>query len=42
MTDLLNHLIDAGEVMTSVDIEGGWREIDTTQDLERAKAIVTW
>ena len=42
VTDLLNHLIDAGEVMTSVDIEGGWREIDTTQDLERAKAIVTW
>ncbi len=42
LTDLLNHLIAAGEEMRSVDIEGGWREIDTTQDLERARAIVDW
>jgi len=42
VTHLLNHLIEAGEEMRSVDIEGGWREIDTTQDLERARAIVDW
>ena len=42
LTDLLNHLIGLGEVMTSVEIEGGWREIDTTQDLERARQIVDW
>ncbi len=42
LTDLLNHLLDAGESMTSVDIDGGWREIDTTQDLERARKIVDW
>jgi phosphoenolpyruvate phosphomutase len=43
LTDLLNHLIDSrGERMQSVDIDGGWREIDTPQDLERARAIVDW
>jgi choline kinase len=42
LTDLLNHLIAAGETLTAVDIDGGWREIDTTQDLERAHAIVDW
>ena len=42
LTDLLNHLIALGEVMHPVDIQGGWREIDTTQDLERAKQIVDW
>jgi choline kinase len=42
VTHLLNHLIDAGEEMRSVDIDGGWREIDTTQDLERARRIVDW
>jgi L-glutamine-phosphate cytidylyltransferase len=39
LTDLLNHLIDQGEVMTSVDIDGGWREIDTPEDLERARQM---
>jgi phosphoenolpyruvate phosphomutase len=42
LTHLLNHLIEAGEEMRSVDIDGGWREIDTTQDLERARALVDW
>lgn len=42
LTDLLNDLIARGERMGSVDIDGGWREIDTTQDLERARAIVDW
>jgi choline kinase len=42
LTDLLNHLIDAGERMEAVEIDGGWREIDTTQDLDRARAIVDW
>jgi choline kinase len=42
LTDLLNHLIAQGETLRPVDIEGGWREIDTTQDLERARALVDW
>ena len=42
LTDLLNHLIGMGEIMRSVDIDGGWREIDTTQDYERALALVDW
>ena len=40
LTDLLNHLISSGEELRSVDIDGGWREIDTPQDLERAREIV--
>ena len=42
LTDLLNDLIDDGEVMRPAFIDGGWREIDTVEDLERAKPIVTW
>jgi phosphoenolpyruvate phosphomutase len=40
VTDLLNHLIADGADLRAVDIHGGWREIDTVQDLERARAIV--
>src|SRR5262249_53377327 len=42
LTDLLNDLIDSGEVMRPAFIDGGWREIDTVQDLERARQIVDW
>jgi len=42
VTDLLNDLIDGGEVMRPAFIDGGWREIDTVEDLERAKAVVSW
>jgi choline kinase len=42
VTDLLNDLIDGGEVMRAAFIDGGWREIDTVEDLERAKAVVSW
>jgi choline kinase len=42
LTDLLNDLIDSGEVMRPAFIDGGWREIDTVEDLERAKAVVSW
>jgi L-glutamine-phosphate cytidylyltransferase len=42
LTDLLQHLIDGGERMTPVYIDGMWREIDTVQDLERAERQVTW
>jgi choline kinase len=42
VTDLLNDLIDSGEVMRPVFIDGGWREIDTVEDLERARAVVSW
>ncbi len=40
LTDLLQHLIDAGQPLTPVTIRGQWREIDTVQDLERAQALV--
>jgi choline kinase len=40
LTDLLQHMIDAGEPMVPVWIDGQWREIDTVQDLERAEATV--
>lgn len=42
VTDLLNDLIDSGEVLRPAFIDGGWREIDTVEDLERAKAVVSW
>jgi choline kinase len=42
LTDLLNDLIESGEIMRPAFIDGGWREIDTVEDLERAKAVVRW
>lgn len=42
VTDLLNDLIDSGTAMHPVFIDGGWREIDTVEDLERAKSVVSW
>lgn len=40
LTDLLQHLIDAGEPVEAVPIRGQWREIDTVQDLGRARALL--
>jgi L-glutamine-phosphate cytidylyltransferase len=40
LTDLLQHLIDGGERMMPVYIDGMWREIDTVQDLHRAEETV--
>ncbi len=37
LTDMLQELIDQGHVVNSIDIRGGWQEIDTPQDLERAR-----
>jgi choline kinase len=42
LTDLLNDLIEGGETMRPAFIDGGWREIDTVEDLERAKSVVSW
>jgi choline kinase len=42
VTDLLNDLIASGEVVRPAFIDGGWREIDTVQDLERAREVVNW
>jgi choline kinase len=39
MTDMIQELVDNGYLVHSVDIKGGWMEIDTTQDLERARGI---
>jgi choline kinase len=39
MTDMIQEIVDMGSVVESVDIEGGWREIDTPQDLERAQRL---
>lgn len=40
LTDLWQHLIDAGVRLDPVLIDGSWREIDTGQDLERARRLV--
>jgi choline kinase len=40
LTDLWQHLIDGGLRIDPVLIDGEWREIDTGQDLERARALV--
>jgi choline kinase len=39
-TDLWQHLIDAGIDVDPVFIDGSWREIDTGQDLDRARLLV--
>lgn len=40
LTDLWQHLIDAGHPLTPVPIDGQWREIDTVQDLQRARELL--
>lgn len=40
LTDLLQELIDRGVRIDPVLINGGWREIDTSQDLARANAAL--
>lgn len=42
LTDLVNEAIKRGESFSTLPIEGGWREIDTVQDFERAQAAVDW
>ena len=42
LTDMVQELIDRGYVVRSVDIRGGWQEIDTPQDLERARERERW
>lgn len=42
LTDLLNEAIDSGEHIHPFWIKGGWREIDTVQDLERAQEEINW
>jgi choline kinase len=37
LTDLLQQMIDDGESLMPTVIRGGWREIDTQEDLERAR-----
>jgi len=39
LTDMLQELVDNGSLVQSVDIAGGWMEIDTEQDLERARRL---
>lgn len=40
LTDLWQHLIDGGMPIDPILIDGQWREIDTGQDLERARQLV--
>ena len=37
MTDMIQELVDNGSLVRSIDIEGGWMEIDTPQDLEEVR-----
>jgi len=39
MTDMIQELVGNGSLVQSIDIEGGWMEIDTPQDLERARKL---
>lgn len=39
LTDMIQELVNLGYEIDSVDIEGGWVEIDTPEDLERAKKL---
>jgi choline kinase len=41
LTDLLQHLIGAGQRVEPVAIRGSWREIDTVQDLQRARELLS-
>ena len=38
LTDILQNMVDLGVSIHCVTIEGGWKEIDTVQDYERAVA----
>jgi|GEM_PF-36996 methylphosphonate synthase len=38
LTDILQELIDQGDVISPTWIDGGWREIDTIEDYRRAEA----
>jgi choline kinase len=40
LTDLLQDLIDAGIRVDPILIDGQWREIDTSQDLDRARMLL--
>ncbi|MEO8701027.1 MAG: hypothetical protein ABI867_13345, partial [Kofleriaceae bacterium] len=40
LTDLWQYLIDGGIGIDPILIDGQWREIDTGQDLERARELV--
>jgi len=37
LTDMIQELIDRGFKIKNIDIDGGWHEIDTPQDLEQAR-----
>ena len=39
MTDMIQELVNSSSLVKSVDIEGGWMEIDTPQDLERIRRL---
>lgn len=43
LTDMLNHLVAThGTELRPAFIDENWREIDTTQDLERAEHVIKW
>ncbi len=39
MTDMIQELVDTGLSVKSVDINGGWIEVDTPQDLTQAQRL---
>ena len=40
LTDMIQELIDRGYAISNVDIKGEWIEIDTSEDLERARKLI--
>ncbi|MFC1942662.1 NTP transferase domain-containing protein [Chloroflexota bacterium] len=41
LTDMLQELIEIGSVIENIDVEGGWIEIDTPQDLTEAVSLLS-
>ena len=39
LTDMIQDLIDSGHQITPIFVKGKWCEVDTTQDLQRAKKL---
>ena len=39
LTNMLQDLIDNNNIINPVEIDGNWCEIDTVQDLERARKL---
>ena len=42
LTDMIQELIDKGNTVSNVDIEGCWMELDTIEDFRKAEKMIKW